>query len=357
MRINQNNRQTGYTISRRIGYFDLLRIIAALMVVLVHVSSQNWKEVDHTSGEFVIRTIYDGFGRWAVPIFVMISGALFLDKDYHIKKIYRHSICPLIVAFVFWSFIYAVIPISTTRETKSVLESFISGEYHMWFIFMIIGLYMVVPILKLLIKHDDLTRYFLVLAFIFVGIVPWIITATDMKFNSVAYFLQEDVQYLNLHMVLGYTFYFLLGYVLHNKQLSKKICLLIYIIGIGGLLFTIFGTLVLSRLTNKPNDYLFDYLSPNVMMLSIAVFCFAKHHLKSERISNSVFVRKMSKATFGIYLIHALVIAILSKCFNFDTTTFSPIISIPVITILVFVISSIISWLLNLIPGVKKYLV
>jgi len=63
----------------RIIYFDVLRIIAAFAVVFSHVSSQRFHDC-FPSDEWITRMIYDAFGRWSVPVFVMISGALFLDE-------------------------------------------------------------------------------------------------------------------------------------------------------------------------------------------------------------------------------------------------------------------------------------
>ena len=75
-----------------------------------HVAAYSFKEVDVNTFEWNAINVYSGLARFAVPIFVMISGALFLDpkKDIPIRKIYSKYILRIVIAFVFWSVVYAV---------------------------------------------------------------------------------------------------------------------------------------------------------------------------------------------------------------------------------------------------------
>ena len=74
--------------SKRIIYFDYLRAIAVFSVIVLHVAAQNWHNADTNTFEWNVFNIYDGVSRWAVPIFVMISGALFLGRDYSLDTLY-----------------------------------------------------------------------------------------------------------------------------------------------------------------------------------------------------------------------------------------------------------------------------
>lgn len=342
----------------RIIYFDILKILAALGVIIIHVSSEGWKISNPMSENFVVRTVYMCVVYWAVPVFVMISGALFLSKEKSTRKIYRNNIMPLIIAFLFWSGVYAILPFSTTRQDKSMLESFISGEYHMWFVFMIIGLYMIIPFLRKIIQSTRLTYYFLTLSFVFAFLAPQTLAVLDTKYSGIAYFVNEDIKYLNLHMVLGYTGYFILGYLLHTKALYKKVRIFIYILGCAGLLVTVVATTAVSMKAGKPSMFFLDYLSPNVLCMSCAVFCFAKEHFniaKHER--TKTVLKNLSEATFGLYLIHVLIITIFSHFFNISSISFDAIISVPVVSVLIYLISMLISLGLTKIPFVGKYIV
>lgn len=128
-------------------YFDFLRIFATFAVIILHVSAQNWHTTDINSFEWNIFNFYDSIVRWGVPIFVMISGALFLNKNQSIKKIYTKNILRIIIAFIFWSLIYTVL-FSKGLSIKTMIINFFEGYYHMWFLFMIVGLYMITPFIK-----------------------------------------------------------------------------------------------------------------------------------------------------------------------------------------------------------------
>lgn len=71
----------------RTAYFDYLKIIATFAVVVIHTVAKKWYSAGVESTEWQILNLYDSLSRWAVPIFVMVSGALFLDEKnrFHIN--------------------------------------------------------------------------------------------------------------------------------------------------------------------------------------------------------------------------------------------------------------------------------
>lgn len=71
---------------RRTVYFDCLRVLATLGVIIIHVTSFNWGKVSVSSFDWQVLNFYNGIVRFAVPCFVMISGALFLERDVDYKK-------------------------------------------------------------------------------------------------------------------------------------------------------------------------------------------------------------------------------------------------------------------------------
>lgn len=70
----------------RVIYFDYLRIISVFAVIVLHISGQNWNGTDVSSFEWNVFNAFDSLTRWCVPVFVMISGALFLDKEQPLKS-------------------------------------------------------------------------------------------------------------------------------------------------------------------------------------------------------------------------------------------------------------------------------
>ena len=74
---------------QRIAYFDVLRILATFAVIVLHLSAQHWADTDVYSRAWQAFNLYDSAVRWAVPVFVMISGALFLSGSQSIGHILK----------------------------------------------------------------------------------------------------------------------------------------------------------------------------------------------------------------------------------------------------------------------------
>lgn len=222
-------------ITSRTVYFDYLRVFATFAVIILHVSAQNWYSTDVNGFDWQVFNFFDSIVRWSVPVFVMISGALFLNREIPLKKIYSKYVFRMAAAFAVWTIIYAYF---SNGDILNRVSQIISGHYHMWFIWMIVGLYICIPFIKLLIKDDKITRYFLLLAFIFAFLIPWLVTLTNdfaggLVIKGVS-ILNGNVSDMNIHIVLGYTSYFILGYYLAKTELSKKQRRIIYVLGLGG---------------------------------------------------------------------------------------------------------------------------
>lgn len=95
-------------IEDRTVYFDYLRVFATFSVIILHLSAQNWFTTDVNGFEWQVFNFYDSIVRWGVPVFVMISGALFLDREIATKTIYSRYVLRLLSSFVIWSAAYAV---------------------------------------------------------------------------------------------------------------------------------------------------------------------------------------------------------------------------------------------------------
>jgi len=227
----------------RVVYFDWLRILATLAVVTIHCSVND-------SLENKIVDVYYYISQWAVPIFVMISGALFLGKDISLSKLYKHSILRIVTAFVFWSVVYALWRYFVTHEKHSVKEvvlAIIRGNYHMWFLFIIVGLYLVVPILNAIVANKRTAYYFVTLYFLFSFLIPQIIEVIGYKYTGPYLILGELLSNLRLDIVFGYSGYFIIGYLIKEMQIEKKLETYIYLLGLGGLVITVFATAWLKR--------------------------------------------------------------------------------------------------------------
>ena len=338
----------------RIQYIDLLRILATFFVIILHVSANNLIKYNVNSFEWNILNIYDSMSRWTVPVFVMISGAIFLSREVDIKKIITKNIFRIVIAFFFWALIYAL-AFSTYSSKIEFVNMLISGKYHMWFLPMIIGLYLLTPILKKITEGEKTIKYFLVLTFVFSFLIPWSINIiSELKIEKLdSIILSIKTNWINnFGIAFGYTGYFVLGHYLKKVELSKKTRRIIYVLGIIGLLMTIIFTCISSNLANRFVEKYYNNFAINTLLVVVAVFVFAKYNFKTNNV-----IKFISKTCFGIFLIHVLIIEKFGLLFKFNVSSFNPIFSVPIVCLIVFIASGILSMIINYIPMLKKYIV
>ena len=348
-----------------VSYFDALRVVAALAVVFIHVSARRWSSQDISTVQWQASNFWDGIARWAVPIFIMISGALMLnpEKRFSMKKLYSKNILRLVIAFVSWSLCYLLfetIVLKNYRGKGWALRAFISGGYHMWFMYMIIGLYIATPVLRLIVRDEKMTEYFLIIGIVISYILPGIRTLCSgwgfATGNRIAEAVAADVGVvtgaMRFEFASGYVLYYVLGYWLYKNKTSKKMRIVYYILGVLGLVLTFYFGLKVSLASGKKSN-IFEERSPWVLMQAMALFVFAKYHL--ERFGQRKLVKVIAPLSFGIYLVHALMIEVLL------TWVFRGIelnyFTIPLVAFSTFAASVLIIWPISKIPVVGKYVV
>ena len=337
--------------SKRIVYLDYLRVFAAFAVVCIH--STKYSQVEFHSYEWWVFTVFNSLVRWAVPVFVMISGVFFLDnkKSLPLKKLYLNNILKLVTAYLFWTIVYRLCFYPQSLAIKSliaeIIYSVVYPEVHLWFIPMMVCLYLIVPVLRKITESQNTMRYFLLISLVFTFIVPLI--------KKIAFFQAEGniISHTNFYFTLGYVPYFVLGYYLNSAEITKKQEVIAYILGAIGFLCTIWLTFVSSDSTEIIDLSYSNGLCLNILLESIGVFVFAKCRLA--RLKETL-ITKLSGYTFGVYLIHLSLIKILGLI-NISSLLINPIIGFPLFSIVVFCSSLFISFLISKIPFINKYIV
>ena len=157
-------------------------------------------------------------------------------------------------------------------------------------------------------------------------------------------------------MVLGYSAHFIIGYYLNKIELSRKQRYVIYTLGIASYFTTVFTTYVASQRISSPNSHYYGEFTLNTLFQAIAIFVFFKYHGKFKPLPNKVCMI-ISKASFGIYWIHVLIIDLLDEKMMMNVLSFFPAISVPGISIVVFVLSFMVSWIIGKIPLLRSYVV
>jgi len=350
--------------TNRIIYLDIMRILAVFCVVILHVSATGFFRYPLYTTEWQVFNIFDSAVRFCVPLMVMISGALFLDpaKEIPVRKLYRKNILRVITAFLVWSAFYFIFLSGILQGViwsfDEFLGSFFTGQIHMWFLYMIVGLYIIVPLLRKITPGKKLTEYFLIVALVFAIIIPAIMKA-DFPLHGV---FAGNLENMNLYFILGFPVYFVAGYYFSKYPVKKTIRMIIYILGVLSVIFTIVMTSYISRSAYSdymPNDLLHDYLLPNTAITTLALFLFFKSRFEGKVFTESAIKRisLLSKCSFGIFLVHVFFMVQFFMLLDFYRIIYNPAILIPVISVAIYACSFVVSFLLNKIPVLNRYIV
>ena len=344
----------------RLIYSDILRIVSIFGVLVIHSISLFWRHIPIKTASWPVFACLDSVFRFAVPVFVMISGMFMLspEKDRGIKNLYSKNILHILTSFVFWSFLYAMFnSIPTNPDVHFSIREFIfritKGEYHLWFLFMIAGLYIVTPILRKIVNDKKLTEYFLAIWFVFC------LFANFAKL--IPYFgdtIFEVLRKFKMSAAIQYSGFYILGYYLNKYPLDKKFRIPVYILGFLSIAATALATVYFSfSAMNAQSQYL-EYLLPTTLFSSCSIFNFVQHACEKRSFSEKKkqVIAALSKYSFGVYLCHIFVINTLKRL---------DIIKLDLPYILIFfialistvIISTIASAILNHIPVLKKYIV
>lgn len=341
-------------MAQRTHYADLLRISAAFMVVLLHVAAQYWAAVPVDSAEWFTFHAYDSAARPAVSIFVMISGMFLLDpnKEIPLSKLFHRYCKKILIILIFWSFFYATwrnvfwaLLRGYEIDWSAVLTAFQTGHYHLWYCYMLLGLYLIIPFLKKITADRTLMQYFLVLAFCFAVILP-VVPFTWAKTMR---------QFMFFSFTLGYTGYFVLGYYFRTTVLNKTTRYLCYAAGLASLAFTVFASYHKAIELNTAFAY-YDPFTLNTVCLSVAVFLFYQYEIPNLLARHEKLIRNLVDYSLGIYLIHPFILAVLEH-FGINALLFAPAaLAVPCVAILAFILSWFAVAVMKRIPVVKQYL-
>lgn len=348
---------TSETIKKEPVYWvDLTRVIAIFLVVMIHVIENiinRWNE--YPANVQNIANMYDSLTRMSVPLFFMVSGWLLLPKNESIKDFFSKRFVKVIFPFAVWSLIYLVwacgITLGGCKPTFISRLIFIHGTYHhLWFMYPLIGLYLITPILRLLIVPDKkyILWYFVALWIIFEPILSIANLFFDFRTNFTS------------PMATGFIGFFILGYLLGEIDFSKKQFFMASIVWLLSLVFIGVSTYFLNKNAQKFDYYFYYFLSLPVIVNSASGFIIVRYLANIPVIATGwmySLIKILTPASFGIYLIHILVMEILDKrnpFFEINTDIGNPLWSIPFVTLLVFCISFVIVFILQMIPVLKK---
>ena len=200
--------------NERIVYIDWIRIVAAIMVVMIHTSGMLYLNNPSDSFAYMFGTWSQVLVNSAVPLFFMISGALLLRPNYDAgpRKMVM-KVVKLLLLMLVWSFIYALVCVHPLT-IKGIVFATVKGHFHFWFFEYLIGIYLLTPLFKAIADYKDgvLVRYYLVLYILF-GIIISSLQAIPYCHKWIM-----DVTTKVRFEWLGFAGYFFMGHYLHQKR-------------------------------------------------------------------------------------------------------------------------------------------
>ena len=322
----------------RIFYYDFLRAFAIIAVLICHVDLFFGPLV--TPFEIISQMTFHDIGRIGVPIFLMISGALLLNRDYELGDFLKRRFTRIIYPFIFWIIIIIAGIIITSGQYTFAWQTFTGNPSITWYFWMLIGIYLFIPVINAFIRTycEDALKYFLAI---------WFITMILKTFSS--YPLFPD---FNLDYFAGFVGYPVLGYYLDKKEFNlgdKLMC----VIGFAALLIGL-AAFVYCDYANL--SYVSSiYINVPMVFMASGMYLFVRYldritsfkHVKNN-IIGAVIV-SISIYSYGMYFSHVIALKLLTKFNPHSNLLF------PVMFVLLIFISWLMPFIVSKIPYLKKF--
>lgn len=364
-------------MTQRVIFLDYLRVVACMMVILVHAC-----EPFYLGGEGTyIANAYDAFWvtivdsalRCAVPLFIMTSSYLLFPLKTETSCFFRRRFTRVVIPLAVWSVLYAIVPmwgsgsqVDAVANLKNLLLNFNMHSGHLWFVYMLLGVYIAMPIFspwveKLTKKGEQI----FLAAWAFTTLVPFL--------NQIAIFLYGRAEiygvanwneFGTLYYISGFMGYvvaahYIRKYVDWSWKKTLAVAIPMWIVGYAVAATWFWCQIPTTYPVNQPIDLAvlmeqsWRFCSASIALTAIALFLIFKKINCSGWLYNNI-VAPISKASYGIYLMHMFVlVAVFSYVSSLGIAT--PWVMF-VSTIVTFTICAIISVIISKLPG-GKYIV
>lgn len=298
----------------RISQFSWIRVIACLAIVLLHTldNSLSYFADTVTAGESLAVRITTSLLMWAVPCFLMVTGALLLDPARRIplSKLFGKYIRRVFTALVFFTFVFTLIKYAA-GEKPDIFFSFLKDLWqctsmsYLWYLYLMIGLYLMMPFYKMV--ADAASDGMLVMLTAVLLLFTSVIQLTDYAGMTSGFYIPTGVVY---------PAYLFIGYLLYRRNMSAgcAIALLAVCCAAAVILTVKFGA------SDVDMNGLTGYRSPFTAGMSAAVFSLM---LRIKAPAGEL-VTGIDSCSFGIYLIHMLGVRLVMKELGFDPYAYGP---------------------------------
>lgn len=304
----------------RVVYYDVLNIIAIIAVIALHCNGivHGYPKTRAWDTSLIIECLC----YFAVPLFCMLSGATLMNyrEKYDTKTFFKKRVLKVVIPFLFWAVfmfiwkIYITHSLNEIHGIKNIINSFFNNkeESTYYFMFNILGIYLTMPLLSLLTKKEyRKTLWFtIMLYFIFNAFLPNILSLFNITYNS------------GISVLLGgYIVFVILGYLLSTEDIEKKHRILIYVGAIIGVLYRYLTTFILSKEAGYVVKTTWGYTAWHSILLTSAVFIIVKKFFFQKNYNSTIIkvLSNVSSCSFGVYLIHQIVMYYEKTALNINT--------------------------------------
>lgn len=351
----------------RLGWIDVLRIVACFAMVLSHSCDQFVAQFDNSPQCFYTGVFMGSLVRPCVPLFAMMTGVLLFPVNLSMHDFYKKRIGRILIPLIFWSivlpflfFVYLEYINPSTQNLSIVHEHTLGDTLRklyvwifnfnydttpLWYLYMLIGLYLAMPILSVWLKQATQKEIKSVL-------VIWVIASTLPYLKILAPLCGFTGNYGNMGLLgvcdwnsfgtfyyfSGYIGYLVLAYYLVKYPLNwswRKILCITVPMFLVGYAVTSFGYVQMQQFF--PGNYAYLEIvwlmtGINVLMMTFPVFVIIQK-INSAR---KPYLESLASLTFGIYLCHFVFVQVAYDVY--DTAALPPVIRIVFMAITTFVV-------------------
>lgn len=327
---------------------ELIRTISFILVVVIHVSNYFCRAFGKIgAGEYGFSLVLDTLARVSVPSFFMLSGALLLGREETVGKCWKR-VARFLPPLLVWSIVYYIFNVyymGSEFNLKKIL--WIPVEAHLWYLYAMIPLYLVLPFFQVMVRH--LTPK-MEKALLLLGTVAILLNYGLSLFDGALYY---DVPLFGDRV---YSYYFFLGfYLMKYKDRIRISNRWLGIIFIVSNILNIGLTAILSIVTGEHMERTLEYGFPLVILCSVTFFLWMLRlgdgnvHLK---VSIKQMIDRWCACSFGIYLIHIIFLDMFKK--HVAATEVSAYLAIPGLTIGILFLSYLCVSLIRRVIGGKS---
>lgn len=356
------NQERGFNVP-----VDAIRTTAIILVLLLHAANDLTVQQLNTFEIFRWCTVdvYQSVGRIGVPLFLMLSGALLLQPskvDEPLGVFFKKRLARIGLPFIFWGavfFVWDFLVEGQAFTANAVINGVLTGPYyHFWYLYLLLGLYLLTPALRVLMTHasTNLIKYLLILWLVGASILP-----VTRLFTT--FFLDNNVL-----VFTSYAGYFLLGAYLVSVKLKRSTILFFMALGVA---LTAIGTYAIAATLGGVTMFFFqEYLSPTLILGAAMLFLWlntTQAPQVQEKLGTADPVKSghpklrkllclISQNTLPIFLFHVIILETLQRGYlgiTINGNTINSIVGVPLMTVIVLFLSLAVIVPLKKIPILK----